>query len=88
MNRIGIRATNSMSNLKKEQRASVLKTYGFTLEKDINASVPRMTLSLNMGHWIEEDTDIYELIYRQMEPTGTFTQEVREAIKKLHPLSQ
>ena len=84
VNRIGIRATNSMSNLKKEQRAGVLKTYGFTLEKDINASVPRMTLSLNMGHWIEEDTDIYELIYRQMEPTGTFTQEVREAIKKLH----
>lgn len=84
VNRIGIRATNSMSNLKKEQRAGVLKAYGFTLEKDINASVPRMTLSLNMGHWIEEDTDIYELIYRQMEPTGTFTQEVREAIKKLH----
>lgn len=84
VSRIGIRATNSLCNLKKEHRSAVLDAYGFTLEKDINASVPRMTLSLNMGHWIEEDTDIYKLIYSHMEPTGTFTQEVREAIKKLH----
>ena len=84
VNRIGIRATNSLCNFKKEYRSELLDRYGFTLEKDINASVPRMTLSLNMGHWIEEDTDIYELIYSHMEPTGTFTQEVREAIKKLH----
>lgn len=84
VNRIGIRATNSMSNFKKDRRSGLLKSYGFTLEKDINASVPRMTLSLNMGHWVKEDTDIYELIYRQMEPTGTFTQELRDAIKKLH----
>ena len=84
MSRIGIRATNSLCNLKKEHRSAVLDAYGFTLEKNINASVPRMTLSLNMGHWIEENTDIYELIYNHMEPTGTFTQEMREAIKKLH----
>lgn len=84
ISRIGIRATNSMVNMKKEDRAEILKAYGFSLEKDINASVPRMTLSLNMGHWVDEDTDIYELIYRHMEPTGTFTTEVREAIKKLH----
>ena len=84
VSRIGIRATNSMSNFKKDRRSGLLKSYGFTLEKDINASVPRMTLSLNMGHWVEEDTDIYELIYSHMEPTGTFTQEVRDAIKKLH----
>ena len=84
INRIGIRATNSMCNLKKENRAEVLEAYGFTLEKDINASVPRMTLSLNMGHWIDEGTDIYELIYRHMEPIGVFKQEIREAIKKLH----
>lgn len=84
VSRIGIRATNSMSNFKKDRRASVLKAYGFNLEKDINASVPRMTLSLNMGKWVDESTDIYELIYRHLEPTGAFTQEVREAIKKLH----
>lgn len=81
---IGIRATNSLTNLKKENRKEVLKEYGFILEKDINASVPRMTLSLNSGHWIDESQDMYELIYRVIEPTGMFTKEKREAIKKLH----
>ena len=84
VSRIGIRATNSMVNTKKDNRKEILKAYGLTLEKDINASVPRMTLSLNMGRWEDESTDIYELIYRHMEPTGIFTQEAREAIKKLH----
>lgn len=84
VSRIGIRATNSMVNIKKNDRKEILKSYGFTLEKDINASVPRMTLSLNLGRWEDESTDIYELIYRHMEPSGDFTQEVREAIKKLH----
>ena len=84
VNRIGIRATNSMVNIKKEDRSKILKAYGLVQEKDINASVPRMTLSLNMGRWVDESTDIYELIYRHMEPTGAFTTEVREAIKKLH----
>jgi hypothetical protein len=73
-----------MVSMKKEDRAKILEAYGFTLEKDINASVPRITLSLNMGRWEDESTDIYELIYRHMEPSGDFTQEVREAIKKLH----
>ena len=82
--RIGIRATNHLCNVKKESRHEILKTYGFTLEKDINASVPRITLSLNSGHWIEETEDIYELIFRVMEPHGMFTKEIREAIKKLH----
>ena len=81
---IGIRATNSLTNLKKENRKEVLKEYGFILEKDINASVPRMTLSLNSGHWIDESQDMYELIYRVIAPTGLFTKEKREAIKKLH----
>lgn len=81
---IGIRATNSMTNLKKEHRKDVLNEYGFTLEKDINASVPRMTLSLNSDHWIDESEDMYELIYRVIEPAGLFTKEKREAIKKLH----
>lgn len=81
---IGIRATNSLTNLKKENRKEVLKEYGFILEKDINASVPRMTLSLNSDHWIDESEDMYELIYRVIEPTGLFTKEKREAIKKLH----
>ena len=81
---IGIRATNSLTNLKKENRKEILKEYGFVLEKDINASVPRITLSLNSRHWIDESEDMYELIYRVIEPTGLFTKEKREAIKKLH----
>ncbi len=84
VNGIGIRATNSMTNIKKEDREKILKAYGFTLQKDINASVPRMTLSLNNGYWIEETEDIYELIFQDMEPQGVFTKEKREAIKKLH----
>ncbi len=81
---IGIRATNSMISLKKDKRAEILKAYGFILEKDINASVPRITLSLNTGKWIDESIDLYELIFRVMEPNGDFNNEVREAIKKLH----
>lgn len=84
VNGIGIRATNSMISLKKDKRAEILKAYGFTLEKDINASVPRITLSLNSGKWIDESEDMYELIFRVMEPNGDFNYEVREAIKKLH----
>ena len=82
--KIGIRATNSMVNIKKEDRGDILKAYGFTLEKDINASVPRITLSLNSGRWIDDSEDIYELIFRVIEPDGEFTSETREAIKKLH----
>ena len=81
---IGIRATNSMTNIKNEDREAVLNEYGFILKKDINASVPRMTLSLNSGHWIDESQDMYELIYRVIEPAGLFTKEKRKAIKKLH----
>ncbi len=81
---IGIRATNSMANTKKDDRQEILNQYGFTLKKDVNASVPRMTLSLNSGHWIDESEDIYELIFLNMEPEGKFTSETREAIKKLH----
>lgn len=81
---IGIRATNSMINIKKEDRKEILKEYGLHLEHDINASVPRMTASLNAGYWIDETVDIYEIIYRVMEPEGAFDNEAREAIKKLH----
>lgn len=84
VNRIGIRATNSMCNMKKEDREKVLKTYGFNLQYDINASVPRITLSLNKGYWVDESEDLYGLIFDVMEPGGEFTKETREAIKKLH----
>ena len=81
---IGIRATNAMINIRKDKRTELLKKYGFILEKDINASVPRMTLSLNTGEWVDESVDMYELIYRSIEPSGTFNSNTREAIKSLH----
>ncbi len=81
---IGIRATNSMINIKKEARAEILKSYGLNLEHDINASVPRMTASLNAGHWIDESEDMYKRIYRVMDASGECSDEMREAIKKLH----
>ena len=81
---IGIRATSSLNNVKKEERPKILQKYGFTLEKDVKSSVPRITLSLNLGHWIDESIDIYEKIYHKMEPDGIFTDSKREAIKKLH----
>ncbi len=84
VNRIGIRATNSMCNMKKENREEILKSYGFHLKHDINASVPRMTLSLNSGRWIDESEDLYERIFHVIEPNGEFANETREAIKKLH----
>lgn len=84
VNRIGIRATNSMCNMKKGDREKILKAYGFNLQHDINASVPRMTLSLNKGYWVDESEDLYERIFRVLEPNGVFTNEMREAIKKLH----
>ena len=81
---IGIRATNSMINIKKEVRKEILKAYGLNLEHDINASVPRMTASLNAGHWIDESEDMYKRIYRVLEPASDCSNEMREAIKKLH----
>ena len=82
--RIGIRATNAVTNTRKDERTMILEKYGFNLEKDINASVPRMTASLNAGHWIDESEDMYKLIYRVMDSVGECSDEMREAIKRLH----
>lgn len=81
---IGIRATNSWTNTKKADRQAVLDDYGLKLCKDINASVPRMTLSLNTGAWVDESVDLYGLIFQAMYKDLPFNNEVREAIKKMH----
>ncbi len=81
---IGIRVTNPLCNLPKEERKKVIKQYGFNYIKDIKSSVPRLTLSLNTGKWIEENIDIYELIFRKIYPHGIFREKVeREIIKSL-----
>jgi hypothetical protein len=83
---IGIRATNSLATIKKEDRNEILKKYGFDRQKDVKSSVPRLTLSLNRGEWADEytDYDLYEQIYRYCEPTGIYNEEKREAIKALY----
>lgn len=81
---IVIRATNSFSNKKKIKRYWVKKGHDFVLEKDIRSSVPRLTLSLNKGYWIDEDIDIYELINNEFEPNKKFTKSRRNAIKDFH----
>ena len=81
---IGIRATNSYCNLEKSVREKLLNEMGFNLKKDVRSSVPRLTLSLNSGRWIDEDIDIYKLINDELFPGEEFTEERREAIKALH----
>lgn len=95
--KIGIRATNELVSAKREKdgnenfygayKEDVLNKYGLSLEKDVTSSIPRITLSLNVGQWITEDIDIYELIYNEYVTNHTVVQKfekVRPAIKKLH----
>ena len=93
---IGIRASNKLCSAKKDNdstdgeskkilREEVLAKYGFTFEKDITSSVPRVAYALNHGGWLKEDVDLYEKIYLEVNPDGSeedFMVE-REAIKKL-----
>lgn len=79
--KIGIRISNEFCNQKKEDRKALLEQYGFHLEHDIRSSVPRLTLSINKGRWVDEDVDMYELINEEFEPGFKFTETRRDAIK-------
>ena len=83
--KIGIRAANSFCNKPREERDELLKGYGFHLQKDVKSSVPRLTLSINEGRWIDEDIDVYKLINDEFDPGTELTKEAwefrREAIK-------
>lgn len=73
--KIGIRATNSLVNAKKEysdndsdnvlHKDEVLKRYGLNWEFDVKSSVPRITFALNKGIWLENDIDLYEIMYQK-----------------------
>ena len=79
--KIGIRVSNEFCNQKKEDRKTLLEQYGFHLEHDVRSSVPRLTLSINKGRWVDEGVDIYELINEEFEPGSKFTEARRDAIK-------
>lgn len=95
--KIGIRATNELVAAKKDKdgnenfygvyKEDILSEYGLTLEKDVTSSVPRITLSLNIGKWVPEDIDIYRIIYDEYKQSHWAIEEfeqVRPAIKQLH----
>lgn len=101
--KIGIRATNgfvSASGKGKEEtkenfygrfKEEILEEYGFTMQKDVRSSVPRLTLSLNAGYWISETIDIYELIWERYRAKKGSSETLvdtfkanREAVKSLH----
>ena len=98
--KIGIRATNTLVSAKKDKddnenfngfyKDDILEKYGLNLEKDVTSSVPRITLSMNVGQWIPEDVDIYEMIYDEYitnhhnDTVVESFDKVRPAIKKLH----
>ena len=79
---IGIRATNRLCSAKKDNngvdsetkrilREEVLTKYGFKFEKDITSSVPRVAYALNHGGWLKDDVDLYERIYREINPEAS-----------------
>ena len=79
--KIGIRISNEICSQKREERKELLDQYGFHLEHDVRSSVPRLTLSINKGRWVDEDIDIYKLINDEFEPDTEFTPARRDAIK-------
>ena len=81
---IGIRATNKLVSVKKEDRPEILEEYGLTYEKDVKSSVPRLTRSMDLGAWYTGNNDFYEEIFRICEPDRDFTDKERKAVKKLY----
>lgn len=74
--KIGIRATNSLVSAKKEHsndeppnnmlyKDDVLNRYGLKYEFDVKSSVPRITYALNKGIWLENDIDLYKIMYKK-----------------------
>lgn len=87
--KIKLRATNSLCSLKEEDRKALLDDLGMNLESDVNCSVPRLNKSMNLGHWFSDgpnrqfQTDLYQLIFKEMYPNEQMSEEGRNAIKKL-----
>ncbi len=89
LTKISLRATNSLCNLKEADKQEVLNRLNMKLASDVNCSVPRLNKSMNLGYWFTDgpgryfETDMYELIFKEMYPNEIFNQEGRDAIKKL-----
>lgn len=82
---VGIRATNSLCNRTKANRKELLKDrFDFDYQYDVKSSVPRITVSLNQGKWLNTVEDIYHRIYEMANYTEPWSDEMREAVKSLH----
>lgn len=83
--KIGIRMSNKLCCVKKEDRDEIRARYGLNLEQDVKSSIVRITLSLNTGKWLDESIDVYELINGEFDPGVELTKAEwalrREAIK-------
>lgn len=72
--KIGIRATNCMVAATKEKvlkngesshltKEDVLKKYDLKWDFDVKSSVPRVTYLMNNGIWLDNDVDLYQIMY-------------------------
>jgi len=98
--KIGIRATNSLVSAKKEReedddvtntlyKDDVLNKYGLKYEFDVKSSVPRLTYALNSGIWIDNNIDLYEMMYKKFiklcpSETMEWNDETRNIFKSFH----
>lgn len=97
--KIGIRATNSLVSAKKERedddapntlyKEDVLNKYNLKYEFDVKSSVPRLTYALNTGVWLDNDIDLYEMMYKEFTrlcPSEKleWNDETRKVFKKFH----
>lgn len=61
-----------------------------TLSSDVNCSVPRLNKSMNVGYWFSDgpsrdfETDMYQLIFKEMYPSEVFDDSARKAIKNYY----
>ena len=97
--KIGIRATNSLVSAKKEKETDdepntlykddVLNKYNLKYELDVKSSVPRLTYALNTGVWLDNDIDLYEMMYKEFirlcpSEKLEWNDETRKVFKKFH----
>ena len=81
--KIGFRASNEKCNENKNKRPKLLEDNDLVLDSDVNGSVPRLNSSMNLGHWNDDERDMYEIIFHNCYPNEEFTVDAREALKTL-----
>lgn len=99
---IGLRATNAMVSAKNGEivdnkefhwiyKKEVRDFHGLNLEKDVKSSVPRVSILMSKGEWVDESIDIYTKVIDVIKngPNSYYCDggtpgQLRDAIKLLH----